>query len=188
MNAKVLRLFVALTGIQTAGQNLKQLQKAMQSPLSNTELLGEELPKRMLGVFGVGKDTLNGVHPNLRESAALLEADVAEMGSTVEKLLIKHNKGIINRQMEVKRLADAAIDLFSMACVLSRASRTISEGGASAAHEELLARTWCEDADSRVRFNLKKLKSKTTDDAMVDIAKQIFENDGAPLQEHPLRL
>ena len=43
----ILRLFVALTGIQYAGASLKELQKAMKNPLGNMGVVGGFVGKKM---------------------------------------------------------------------------------------------------------------------------------------------
>ena len=43
----ILRLFVSLTGIQYAGANLKELQKAMKNPLGNLGVVGSFVGKRI---------------------------------------------------------------------------------------------------------------------------------------------
>uniref|UniRef100_A0AAZ3QLT1 Very long-chain specific acyl-CoA dehydrogenase, mitochondrial n=1 Tax=Oncorhynchus tshawytscha TaxID=74940 RepID=A0AAZ3QLT1_ONCTS len=49
-------------------------------------------------------------------------------------------------QFVLKRVADSAIDLYAMVVVLSRASRSLSQGHASAQHEKILCETWCIEA------------------------------------------
>lgn len=78
-------------------------------------------------------------------------------GQTVESLLVKHGKNIIDQQFILKCLADSAIDIYAMACVLSRCSRTIKSGLESAEHEKLLTKAWCTEAAERCTNNNKKI-------------------------------
>uniref|UniRef100_A0A4W3GZY0 ACAD9/ACADV-like C-terminal domain-containing protein n=1 Tax=Callorhinchus milii TaxID=7868 RepID=A0A4W3GZY0_CALMI len=48
-----------------------------------------------------------------------------------------------DEQFLLKRVADSAIDLYSMAVVLSRASRSLIQAHPTAQHEKLLCETWC---------------------------------------------
>uniref|UniRef100_A0A8C5GB90 Very long-chain specific acyl-CoA dehydrogenase, mitochondrial n=1 Tax=Gouania willdenowi TaxID=441366 RepID=A0A8C5GB90_GOUWI len=68
---------------------------------------------------------------------------IEQFGAVVEELLVKHGKKIIDEQFVLKRVADCAIDLYAMVVVLSRASRSLSQGQASAQHEKMLCETWC---------------------------------------------
>lgn len=184
----ILTLFIALTGIQSAGKDLKELQKALKSPFSNTELLGQELPKRVLGMIGKGGDSLSGAHPELNDCTKLIEARTAQFGKAVETLLIKHGKNIIHEQLKLKRIAQSAIDIYAMAAVTSRATKALNDKVSSAQIETVMARAWCEDADSRVRFHMKKLNpsEKTTDSKVEQIADAVFEHGGY-VPVHPLR-
>merc|ERR1719242_2539964 len=70
----ILRLFVALTGIQYAGGHLRELQKAVASPISNFGVVLGEVAKRGKGAIGMPSSNMlaDSVHPNLVESAAQL--------------------------------------------------------------------------------------------------------------------
>jgi len=70
----ILRLFVALTGMQHVGAHLRQLQKAMKSPGSNLGLVFSEATKRLFKSGSSGsssKALVPFVHPSLSDSAAL---------------------------------------------------------------------------------------------------------------------
>merc|ERR1712001_501334 len=67
----ILRLFVALTGIQFAGGHLRELQKAVKDPIGNFGVVMGEVTKR--GKLSLGMSTGNPlaghVHPNLAGAA-----------------------------------------------------------------------------------------------------------------------
>jgi len=68
---------------------------------------------------------------------------VEEFGQAVEAILIKYNKSVMEEQYLLNRIAEAAIDTYSMATVLSRASASLQKNVPSAQHEQLMARVWC---------------------------------------------
>jgi len=70
---------------------------------------------------------------------------VGNFGEAVESLLMKHGRSIVDKQFELNRLANAAIDIYTSAVVLSRASRSIQSGAATAKHEENIAVIWCSE-------------------------------------------
>uniref|UniRef100_A0A673CYY0 Very long-chain specific acyl-CoA dehydrogenase, mitochondrial n=1 Tax=Sphaeramia orbicularis TaxID=375764 RepID=A0A673CYY0_9TELE len=81
--------------------------------------------------------TLQGsVHPELAHSGELTVKAIEQFGTVVEELLIKHGKKIIE-------WPTVAIDLYAMVVVLSRASRSLSQGLPSAQHEKMMCETWC---------------------------------------------
>lgn len=63
-------------------------------------------------------------------------------GQTIESVLIKYGKSIVNEQFVLNRLANATFDIYTSAVVLSRASTSLNEGLPSAQHEKLLAEAW----------------------------------------------
>ena len=66
-------------------------------------------------------------------------------GRTVENLLLKHGKNIVNEQFLLNRLADAAIDIYGMTVTLSRSTRSLKLNLPSAEQERLLTQAWCID-------------------------------------------
>lgn len=186
----ILRLFVALTGIQYAGGHLRELQKAFKNPTAHLGLILGEITKRGLKSVGLGPTPSldNFVDPKLKASAALLSKSILLCGEAVESLLIKYGKKIVDEQFLLNRLANAAIDTYTMAVVLSRASRSLSLGLPSAQHELLLTEVWCSEASQRVAQNLGALTSSAQKDnfsKLSTVAKNICDNGGF-VQENPL--
>jgi very long chain acyl-CoA dehydrogenase len=186
----ILRLFVALTGIQYAGGHLRELQKAISHPISNFGVVLGEVAKRGKGAIGVvNSDQLKDkVHPNLAESAALTCKAIDAYGQAVEKVLIKHGKGIINEQFILNRLANATIDIYANTCVISRCTKSLNEGVASAYHEEMMAKVWCAEAYKRIEDNLNQLKNPEVLEnfkSMAKISEAVCDRN-APVQGNPL--
>merc|ERR1719373_1078788 len=186
----ILRLFVALTGIQYAGGHLRELQKAVKDPISNFGVVLGAVSKRAKGMAGLssGNTLAAHVHPNLSESAALTCKAVDAFGQSVEKVLIKHGKSIINEQFILNRLANATIDIYANTCVLSRCSKSLNDGVESAHHEEMLAKVWCSESYKRIMDNLNQLKNPEVLDnfkTMSKISEAVCEKV-APVQGNPL--
>lgn len=154
----ILRLFVALSGIQYAGGHLKELEKALKNPAANLGLVIKEVGSRAARSVGLGgADISSHVDPSLRESGKLCAQSIDAFGKSVEHLLSKYRKNIVHEQFLLNRLADSAIDIYVMTCVLSRATRSIKLGLPSAEHEQLMAKAWCIEAAERCRINDRKL-------------------------------
>ncbi|XP_076453737.1 very long-chain specific acyl-CoA dehydrogenase, mitochondrial-like [Babylonia areolata] len=186
----ILRLFVALTGIQYAGKSLKELQKALKNPLANMGAITGAATKRARRMVGIGSglSLAEHCHPDLKDSADKTAKAVEQFGGTVEDLLIKFNKNIIDEQFVLKRVADSAIDIYCMVSVLSRASRSLKENLSSAQHEKLMCEVWCDEAAERIQSNLAAASSSKVHknfDALVNISKNVVQNGGA-FQVHPL--
>ncbi|XP_035210229.1 very long-chain specific acyl-CoA dehydrogenase, mitochondrial-like, partial [Stegodyphus dumicola] len=188
----ILRLFVVLTGLQHAGGHLKELQKALKNPTSNLGLILDEGAKRVKRVVGLSSPpSLNDyIHPNFSSSGILLSKCVEAFGLSVEELLIKHGKDIVSEQFLLNRLANAAIDIYAMATVLSRATHTLNKNLPSADYEEMLTNIICSEASERVHQNLGVLKSGSklkNFEHMRSLANYVAKF-GGPLQNNPLGL
>jgi len=179
----VMRLFVALTGMQYAGKHLQQLAKEIKS--GGVSTLFCELKRRTIG--GSEPDFASVVHPLLKDNASRLNADVAMFGKTVEALLAKHRKGIIDRQYELVRVADAAIDIYSIVCVLSRATYALNKDKNAAKHDLEVAQLFARTASKRIQDNLKEAANPNSKDLkqIEGIARQIYENNGL-VHRHPI--
>merc|ERR1711972_632381 len=157
---------------------------------SNFGVVLGEVAKRGKGAIGVvNSDQLKDkVHPNLAESAALTCKAIDAYGQAVEKVLIKHGKGIINEQFILNRLANATIDIYANTCVLSRCTKSLNDGVESAHHEEMMAKVWCNESYRRIMDNLNQLKNPEVLDnfkAMSKISEAVCEKV-APVQGNPL--
>uniref|UniRef100_A0A8C1CY50 Acyl-CoA dehydrogenase family, member 9 n=1 Tax=Cyprinus carpio carpio TaxID=630221 RepID=A0A8C1CY50_CYPCA len=74
-------------------------------------------------------------HPLIPKSAKMFEQNAAHFGSTVESLLYRYGKTIVEEQLVLKKVADVLINLYAMTAVLSRTSRSISIGLRNHDHE-----------------------------------------------------
>lgn len=187
----ILRLFIALTGIQYSGIHLKKLQKALQNPASNVGLLfdaGARRARRMVGLSGSSNSLIPYVHVSLTESAQQVGKAIEDFGAAVEALLIKHGEGIIEQQMVLSRLANAAIDTYAMVSSLSRASKALEEESETAEHEAELVSLFCNEASERIGRNLEATSSgsdRKNYNLVSSIADSIIKTGGHKAK-HPL--
>ncbi|KAH0511505.1 Very long-chain specific acyl-CoA dehydrogenase, mitochondrial [Microtus ochrogaster] len=200
----ILRLFVALQGCMDKGKELSGLGNALKNPLGNVGLLIGEAGKQLRRRTGIGSGlSLSGVvHPELSRSGELTVQALEEFATVVEAKLIKHKKAIvselltptliylIDEQFLLHRLADGAIDLYAMVVVLSRASRSLSEGHPEAQHEKMLCDSWCIEAAARIRENMANLQSSPQQQLFRNfksISKAMVESGGL-VTSNPLRI
>jgi very long chain acyl-CoA dehydrogenase len=84
---------------------------------------------------------------------------VQDIGASVEGILIKFGKNIVEEQYYLNRLAEATIDAYSMVVILSRASRSLEKNLPSAQHEATMVKVWCNEVwymfSSEIRYQLK---------------------------------
>ncbi|XP_033104103.1 very long-chain specific acyl-CoA dehydrogenase, mitochondrial-like [Anneissia japonica] len=186
----ILRLFISLTGLQNAGKHLKELQKAFKNPGGNFGTIMEVVNKRAKRMVGVSSaPSLDQyVHPSLKDSASKTAKAMEDFGFSVEDLLIKHGKNIVEQQFLLWRLAEATIDIYGMVATLSRCSKSLSDGAESADYEANLCKVFVNEASVRVSKNLAYLKSSTEKEnckSMTEVSKSVIER-GSVVQQHPL--
>ncbi|XP_064394245.1 very long-chain specific acyl-CoA dehydrogenase, mitochondrial-like [Halichondria panicea] len=187
----ILRLFVSLTGLQYGGKQLKELEKDMKSlNLGVIFSEGTKRAMRMVGAKSTPSVKKGDIHPDLSGPASQLSQAVGDFGATCEAVLLKYRKHVIHEQYVLKRLADAIIDIYGMAAVISRASKSLSDDVSSSSHEKQLTVVWCDQASERVERLLKSITSTSslkTDASMSAIAKEVISNR-ATVPVHPLRV
>ncbi|XP_029005899.1 complex I assembly factor ACAD9, mitochondrial [Betta splendens] len=188
---EILRMYIALTGMQHAGKVLTGKIKEMKRGNVGLALgiVGKKLRRSFGAAVDLGLTGMDGVvHPSLAESAKKLEQNVVLFGSTVESLLYRYGKTIVDEQLILKRVADVLINLYAMTAVLSRASRSISIGLRNHDHEVLLANTFCSDAFFKNNYMMTQLQKHSPENNDADIkkiAREVLEKR-AYICSHPL--
>ncbi|KAJ7316812.1 hypothetical protein JRQ81_002974 [Phrynocephalus forsythii] len=191
---EVLRMYIALTGMQYAGkiltQHIKDIRKGDMAKAFDLAInrLRDEF-SRKVDYQLMNEDGRSGlVHPSLHESAKKLEMNVYYFGKTVEGLLRRFGKTIVDEQIILKRVANTLINIYGMTAVISRASRAISIGLRNHDHEVLLANIFCTEAffqNNYARAELEKNNPENMDDSIKKVAKQVLEKR-AYICSHPL--
>lgn len=188
---EILRMYIALTGLQHAGRILtarvKELKRGNVTTIMETvgqrlrDSLGRTVDLGLTGKLGV-------VHPSLADGAHKLEENVYYFGRSVETLLLRFGKTIVEEQLVLKRVANVLINLYGMTAVLSRASRSIRLGLRAHDHEVLLANIFCSEAYHQNLFILSQLDKhspENLDDMVKKVSQQILEKR-AYICTHPL--
>jgi very long chain acyl-CoA dehydrogenase len=186
----ILRLFISLTGLQYAGKQLREVEKSVKG-MDFGVIMSEGLKRtrRLIGSSSA-PSVAEHSHKDLSVQAEQLSQLVGDFGTTCEKLLLTHRKNIIHEQFLLQRLANAAIDIYGMAAVISRASKSLSGDVPTGGYERLLTATFCQQAFDRTNHTLQSITSSKEvklDAAMSDIAKKVVEH-GEVVPVHPLGL
>ncbi|HSA54359.1 MAG TPA: acyl-CoA dehydrogenase family protein [Gemmatimonadaceae bacterium] len=158
---EILRLFIALNGLQEQGEKLKELGQALRRPLQNLGQLGEFVSSRVRTRFGRGTDLRVELHEALRVHERFFEKHVAELKHAAEGAVMQYREGIIERQFVLERLANMAIELWARAAAIARTQRLIDERGAEACgHELSLCGVFCVESGRRFRANRDALDAR----------------------------
>ncbi len=121
----VMRVFVALVGMREVGLELKGVVDALASPFSNLGTLGTFAGRRLNSLFSAPAVRIRNLE--LDEDATRQGALVKTLATQVDRLLRRYQESIFDRQYQLGRVADAAIELYVSACVLARIDRMLSD-------------------------------------------------------------
>jgi alkylation response protein AidB-like acyl-CoA dehydrogenase len=175
---EILRLFISLNGIQGPAEDLKELGIALRRPLKNLGLLSEFAASRIATRLGATPTLDVDLHERLHEHARHFEKHVQELKDATERLVRAYRHEIVDRQMELERLSDMAIELFATACVIARTQRLLAERGeASCANELALCDLFVVDAGRRFRASRGALQS-AQDEVRRAVARGVREAGG----------
>ncbi|MFT7810095.1 very long-chain specific acyl-CoA dehydrogenase, mitochondrial-like isoform X4 [Arapaima gigas] len=163
----ILRLFVALSGLQSAGHQLKALQKALRKPLCHAAVLAREIGRRAKRshLCCRWQRAASSVTFGSTDTRVHTDAHTQSMCTQSKQF---GQKILSYEHFVLKRVADCAIDLYAMMTVLSRTSRSLSLALPSSEHEKVLCETWCIEAYGRIMQDLKALSSSSS--------KRVFQN------------
>jgi acyl-CoA dehydrogenase family protein 9 len=134
---EILRLFIALNGIQGPAERLKEIGSALRQPVRNLGLISGFAASRLKSALGATPTLDVELDENLVTHKRYLEKHVAELRSATERVIQHYRAEIVERQLELERLADMAIELFATSCVLARTQRLVEERGAALCRYEL---------------------------------------------------
>ena len=158
---EILRVLVALSGIRDAGEDLKEVGKALKAPLSSLGILSDYAARK---IRGLAPGRLTAVTPELAEEAEIVTRYTGAASNVLERVLRKHGKSVIERQYQQERLANVVMDLYASLAVLSRATAAVQKlGSEKAADEVRLARAFIQAAKYRVVGHLKEMDRNVGD-------------------------
>ncbi len=170
---EILRALIALMGLQQPGEELKEVGKAFRDPLHSIGAISSYLRGRVRRTLV--KPEFTKVNELLADEADMVADQIHSLAMHVEKLLIEHGKGIIEKQMLQERMANAAIDIYLSTAVLSRVTLAIEQKGEAGAAADLdAARLFIPMAMRRTRRAIRAL-DKNGDERMRAVAQRALD-------------
>lgn len=178
---EVLRLFIALNGVQAPAEALKEVGSALRRPLKHLGLLGGYATSRVRLRLGQTSTLDIDLDDRLKKHKDYFEKHVAELGTATDRAIARHREKIIDSQLVLERLANMAIDLFATACVIARTQSLIDECGVAECEREIqLCDLFCVEAGRRFRGNRNMLdgREEEVDDTRRSVAAAVREGGG----------
>ena len=149
---EVLRLFIALNGIQGPAESLKEVGSALRQPLKNLGLLSGFATSRIRSMLGATDMIDTPLDSRLLDHKRYFEKHVGELKGATERAIFRYRRDIIDRQLVLERLANMAIELLATACVISRTQSLLDAKGVEACERELsLCDLFCVESGLRFR-------------------------------------
>ena len=182
---EILRLYIGLTGLKLKGEFLKDVLKSTGSifndPIKGFGLLSNYVGSKISQNTMLGLEEIKDIPDDLREDAEILERCIAALSRVSEKLIKKHKKDVIQKQLEVKRVADIAIQTYAGLCLISRVKSKLI----SASKEEkttLLNMTKCYALDTRRQISqlIRRIEEGNEDREINQIAEYILKENAFP--------
>jgi acyl-CoA dehydrogenase family member 9 len=177
----VLRLFIALTAMNDVGQELRELSGSLKGvfndPIKGFGVISEAALRRAALATGIKREgtSFTKLHTSLTPVAAMFEERTRDLATATDRILRKHGKQIIDKQFATRRLADIMIDLFVLACVLSRVDAAIrSKGEDGAKLERHILDTFAGQVRRRIKTTMAEIDDNE-DEAIKALADNAFE-------------
>lgn len=185
-----LRMYISLTGLQYAGHYLAETVMKSRNPLFHPkhmfskflESSSLEHPKSKLSLG-------DALHPSLAPAAQFIERSVVRLQMAVEILLTKYGQEVVQKHIEIHRLAEIVTHIYAMFAASSRASRSYCIGLKLSDYEMLTALTICAEGEAKVKtlaYEIFEGPYVNNDNNVNRLTKQVFKSGGY-FAEHPLK-
>lgn len=181
---EVLRLFIALNGVQGPAEALKEVGSALRRPLRNLGLLSGYAASRLRSMVGATATVDVALDERLLRHKEYFEKHVRELRAATDRAIMRHREQIVDRQFVLERLADMAIELFATASTLSRTQSIIDRDSRDRADVAVqLCGLFCVESGRRFRDARNSLDSSedSVDDARRRVAASVRAAAGYPI-------
>jgi acyl-CoA dehydrogenase family member 9 len=163
---EVMRAFIGVVGMRDVGLELKGFLDAWKEPIKNKDAIGKFLKNN----FSRFLDPHVPVRSEkLKDEAKQLGQAVRHFGFAIVRLLKAYREDILEKQLELERIADSAIAIYTASAVLSKLDSEIED---APSQEIASGKLYCKMAFDTIKNNLDALFSKK-DQLIENLADQI---------------
>jgi hypothetical protein len=165
----VLRVFIAAVGMREVGVAYKSLLESMKHPASAAGACAE-IARRL--VRSVSKPKIPVRSSRLAPETERLRRSIRRFSLSVLRLLLTYREAVAENQLQLNRIAEGAMSLYTTAAVLSRVDSRL-QCGATADAEVDTARFYCTLALDRLEESLDQLRSRNRDSEVEALSDRI---------------
>jgi acyl-CoA dehydrogenase family protein 9 len=183
---EILRVFLALSGINGPAESLKELGKLrdasafLQAPIKSVGVLTGFAKKRISKMMSTR--SLTSVHEELEPLAESFSSMLSGFAIQVENTLMKYGKEIIGNELPQGKIANMSIQLYVMVAVLSRGTSILNNKDIDQKEKDYcinLVKLSFEMARDEFVSNLKCMSGeKNKDKLTISISDSVCEKDG----------
>jgi len=182
---EILRLFIALTAMSDVSSQLQELSSGLKGAFNDPikgfgVLTGYAIKQAGLRGLTQNKGKLSSVPEPLRDVVSIFEEATRELAQGADRILRKHGRAIIDKQLATRRLADIMIDLFVLGAMLSRVGTNMSRQGVQAVEKETaILRSYAGQAKTRIHRNFARIDDNE-DELIKTLGDYAVEREGYP--------
>lgn len=166
---EVMRAFIGGVGMRDVGMQLKVTLESVLHPIEQFSLLQKStshwLSRLKVPVVPV-------VSPELQDEAQILGQKVRSFGLAVTKLLIKYREEILERQLQLDRIATSAMALYTASATLSYLDADLQDGSKNLKDDIAIAKLYCSLAFKTIDRQLSSINDNC-DDAIENLSDQL---------------
>lgn len=177
----ILRLFIALNGLDDVGQHLKEVSQSVKGvfdhPIKGFGVMSDYALRRASFISGISGDSgsFGGIAEELSNERRIFEDGTRALASASDKILRRHGKKVIEKQFATARMADIMIHLYVLSAVLSRVTASIKKNGAALARNEILiAQAFAKTTQTMVRSKVDEMDDNV-DSQVKELANHAFD-------------
>lgn len=157
---EVMRAFIGAVGMRDVGMQLKEYLETLKHPIDNSK----KFPLMFTQLFErLQTPQISIKSSELQPQAQALAKAVRRFGLAVIKLITFYREGIIEKQLELERIADSAIALYTTSAVLSKLDSDMQTHNSANATQIESGKFYCQMAMDTIDQNLTNLFSKNDD-------------------------
>jgi acyl-CoA dehydrogenase family protein 9 len=145
---EVLRVFIALAGMERLGEYLEGVGRALREPIQEIGVLTGFAFHRIQDALGARRSDAKVADP-LAGCLRQVERFTGILHESTESLIRTHRDRLVEEQFQLARLADVVIDIYALVAAIGRVQDRIEQDG-DAGPEIDLVRQFCRDAGARI--------------------------------------
>ncbi|MEX1012411.1 MAG: acyl-CoA dehydrogenase family protein [Waddliaceae bacterium] len=143
---EVMRAFISGVGIRDVGLYFKKVNDGLKRPFSNLRVMGNFIKQEAHDCIYLPKVPFK--EADMKNEIQVLRKSIRAFSRLSKYLLIKHREGIVEKQLDLNRLTDALIQMFTTLCVLSKREGEIDSSARS------IAKFYCQESLAAVKTSL----------------------------------